>query len=92
MSESKGTYYLDLSDRLFLAREALEMIDEDVIQLAERFVEEGTDPHDEAFQNTMVGLQIDLYAEMVKGFTVDEKPESVLRMLMQEDLSNKEVT
>ena len=27
MSESKGTYYLDLSDRMLLAQEGIEMID-----------------------------------------------------------------
>ena len=27
MSESRGTYYLDLSDRMLLAQEGIEMID-----------------------------------------------------------------
>tara|TARA_R100000742_G_C4218724_1_gene43091 strand:- start:277 stop:576 length:300 start_codon:yes stop_codon:yes gene_type:complete len=92
MSETKGTFYLDLSDRLILAREALDYIDENLLDLSREYVtEEKVDPHDPSFQTALASAQIDAYAEMIKGFVIDgEEPQDILTMLMLIDSNNEQ--
>jgi len=92
MSETKGTVYLDLSDRLILAREALDYIDENLLDLSREYVaEEKVDPHDPSFQTALASAQVDAYAEMIKGFVIDgEEPQDLLTMLMLIDSNDEQ--
>ena len=47
MSESRGTHYLDLSDRMLLAQEGIEMIDISIERMAVKMIKQGADPEDE---------------------------------------------
>ena len=92
MSEPKGTFYLDLSDRPMLAKEALDYIDENLLDLSREYVDEGNaDPYDPEFQTALASAQIDAYAEMIKGFAIDgEKPQEILTMLMLLDSNDEQ--
>ena len=83
MNESKGTYLLDLSDRLLLAQEGINVLDEHLEDLMHELVDDGEDMTNRETQNRLIALQIDVYADMVKRYTLeDEEPADILAMLM----------
>ena len=91
MSESKGTHYLDLSDRMLLAQEGIEMIDISIERMAVKMIKQGADPEDEEFMNTLMHGQIEAYAEMVKRWSLeDEEPADLLTMIMHHDYNEWE--
>jgi len=91
VNESKGTHYLDLSDRMLLAQEGIEMIDISIERMAVKMIKQGADPEDEEFMNTLMHGQIEAYAEMVKRWSLDdEEPADLLTMLMHHDYNEWE--
>ena len=91
MSESRGTYYLDLSDRILLAQEGIEMIDISIERMAVRMIKQGADPEDENFVDSLMHGQIEAYAKMVKRWSLDdEEPADLLTMLMHHDYNEWE--
>jgi UDP-glucose 6-dehydrogenase len=91
MSESKGTYYLDLSDRILLAQEGIEMIDISIERMAVKMIKQGADPEDENFVDSLMHGQIEAYAKMVKRWSLDdEEPADLLTMLMHHDYNEWE--
>ena len=83
MSVSKGTFYLDLSDRLLLAQEGINVLDEHLEDLMHELVDDGEDMTNRETQNRLIALQIDVYADMIKRYTLeDEEPADMLAMLM----------
>ena len=91
MSESRGTYYLDLSDRILLAQEGLEMIDMSIERMAVKMMKEGADPEDENFVDSLMHGQIEAYSQMVKRFSLeDEEPSDLLTLLMHHDYNEEE--
>ena len=91
MSETKGTYQLDLSDRLLLAQEGINVLDEHLEDLMHELVEDGQDMTERETQNRLIALQIDVYADMVKRYTLeDEEPADMLAMLMALDEQGEE--
>ena len=91
MSESKGTYYLDLSDRMLLAQEGIEMIDISIERMAVKMIKQGADPEDENFVDSLMHGQIEAYAQMVKRWSLDdEEPADLLTMLMHHDYNEWE--
>ena len=51
MNESKGTYQLDLSDRLLLAQEGINVLDEHLEDLMHELVDDGEDMTNRETQN-----------------------------------------
>ena len=91
MSESRGTYYLDLSDRILLAQEGIEMIDISIERMAVKMIKQGADPEDENFVDSLMHGQIEAYAKMVKRWSLDdEEPADLLTMLMHHDYNEWE--
>ena len=91
MSESRGTHYLDLSDRMLLAQEGIEMIDISIERMAVKMIKQGADPEDEEFLNKLMHGQIEAYAQMVKRWSLDdEEPADLLTMLMHHDYNEWE--
>ena len=91
MSESRGTYYLDLSDRMLLAQEGIEMIDISIERMAVKMIKQGADPEDENFVDSLMHGQIEAYAKMVKRWSLDdEEPADLLTMLMHHDYNEWE--
>ena len=91
MSESRGTYYLDLSDRILLAQEGIEMIDISIERMAVKMIKQGADPEDESFVDSLMHGQIEAYAKMVKRWSLDdEEPADLLTMLMHHDYNEWE--
>ena len=86
VNKPKGTYYLDLSDRILLAQEGLEMIDMSIERMAVKMMKEGADPEDENFVDSLMHGQIEAYSQMVKRFSLeDEEPADLLTLLMHHD-------
>ena len=91
VDEPKGTYQLDLSDRLLLAQEGINVLDEHLEDLMHELVEDGQDMTERETQNRLIALQIDVYADMVKRYTLeDEEPADMLAMLMALDEQGEE--
>ena len=91
VNESKGTHYLDLSDRMLLAQEGIEMIDISIERMAVKMIKQGADPEDEEFMNTLMHGQIEAYAQMVKRWSLDdEEPADLLTMIMHHDYNEWE--
>ena len=91
MSESRGTYYLDLSDRMLLAQEGIEMIDISIERMAVKMIKQGAAPEDENFVDSLMHGQIEAYAQMVKRWSLDdEEPADLLTMLMHHDYNEWE--
>ena len=91
MSETKGTYQLDLSDRLLLAQEGINVLDEHLESLMHELTAEGKDMTDEETQKRLISVQIDVYSDMVKRYTLeDEEPADMLAMLMALDEQGEE--
>ena len=91
MSKDRGTYYLDLSDRILLAQEGLEMIDMSIERMAVKMMKEGADPEDENFVDSLMHGQIEAYSQMVKRFSLeDEEPADLLTLLMHHDYNEEE--
>ena len=83
VNEPKGTYQLDLSDRLLLAQEGINVLDEHLEDLMHELVDDGEDMTNTETQNRLIALQIDVYADMIKRYTLeDEEPADMLAMLM----------
>jgi UDP-glucose 6-dehydrogenase len=91
VNKPKGTYYLDLSDRILLAQEGLEMIDMSIERMAVKMMKEGADPEDENFVDSLMHGQIEAYSQMVKRFSLeDEEPADLLTLLMHHDYNEEE--
>ena len=91
VNESKGTHYLDLSDRMLLAQEGIEMIDISIERMAVKMIKQGADPEDEELMNTLMHGQIEAYAEMVKRWSLEEEePADLLTMIMHHDYNEWE--
>ena len=83
VNEPKGTYQLDLSDRLLLVQEGINVLDEHLEDLMHELVDDGEDMTNRETQNRLIALQIDVYADMIKRYTLeDEEPADMLAMLM----------
>lgn len=86
VDEPKGTYYLDLSDRMLLAQEGIEMIDLSIERMGKKMILKGADPEDQDFLDTLMHGQIEAYAMMVKRWSLDEEePADLLTMIMHHD-------
>ena len=91
VNEPKGTYQLDLSDRLLFAQEGINVLDEHLDELMHELVDDGEDMTERETQNRLIALQIDVYADMIKRYTLeDEEPADMLAMLMVLDEQGEE--
>ena len=91
MSESRGTYYLDLSDRMLLAQEGIEMIDISIERMGKKMILKGADPEDQGFLDKLMHGQIEAYAMMVKRWSLEEEePADLLTMIMHHDYNEWE--
>ncbi len=91
MSECRGTYYLDLSDRMLLAQEGIEMIDISIERMGKKMILKGADPEDQEFLDKLMHGQIEAYAQMVKRWSLDdEEPADLLTMIMHHDYNEWE--
>jgi hypothetical protein len=91
VNKPKGTYYLDLSDRILLAQEGINVLDEHLDELMHELVDDGEDMTERETQNRLIALQIDVYADMIKRYTLeDEEPADMLAMLMVLDEQGEE--
>ena len=91
VNEPKGTYQLDLSDRLLLAQVGINVLDEHLDELMHELVDDGEDMTERETQNRLIALQIDVYADMIKRYTLeDEEPADMLAMLMVLDEQGEE--
>ena len=91
MSESRGTHYLDLSDRMLLAQEGIEMIDISIERMGKKMILKGADPEDQEFLDKLMHGQIEAYAMMVKRWSLEEEePADLLTMIMHHDYNEWE--
>lgn len=88
MSERDGCTFLSVSDRVWLMRSAIDMIEESLSELYHEAVEAGVDPDDDNLHDSLDDLRATSFAGLLSTMTVtdDEGDARALVRMMRLDM------